>query len=280
MRKLSRQHNEINKAFAAAQDIWEVLDETEKLPEKPNAVALEPLGDKIELKNVGFHYPDKQKMILRDVSIEIPQGAMIALVGESGGGKSTLIKLLQRLFDPTSGAIFWDGVDLRDAAVSSLKKQIALVTQETVLFNETLRYNISYGKPDATGVEIEQAANIAFAAEFIREMPEKYETMVGERGTFLSGGQRQRIAIARAVLTDAPVLILDEATSALDAESEKIRPDGTGEFNEKPHVNRHRAPAFDHSPRRSDYRDGKRKNRRNRHARRTARPRRSLQAFV
>ena len=222
MRKLSRQHNELNRAFASAKDIWDVLDETEKLPEKPNALELEFLADKIELKNVGFHYPNKKKMILRDVSIEIPQGAMIALVGESGGGKSTLIKLLQRLFDPTSGAILWDGVDLRDANLSSLKKQIALVTQETVLFNETLRYNISYGKPDASDEEIRRAAKIAFAADFIEELPEKYDTLVGERGTFLSGGQRQRIAIARAVLTDAPVLILDEATSALDAESEKF----------------------------------------------------------
>ena len=147
---------------------------------------------------------------------------MVALVGESGGGKSTLIKLLQRLYDPTDGAIFWDSVDLRDAKISSLKKQIALVTQETVLFNDTIRYNISYGNPAATDEEITEAARIAFADEFIKELPEGYETMVGERGTFLSGGQRQRIAIARAVLINAPVLILDEATSALDAESERL----------------------------------------------------------
>ena len=148
---------------------------------------------------------------------------MVALVGESGGGKSSLIKLIQSLYDPTGGAIFWDETDLRDAnRSSSLKKQIALVTQETVLFNDTIRYNISYGKPDATDAEIAEAARIAFARRFYRRIAEGYDTIVGERGIFLSGGQRQRIAIARAVLVDAPVLILDEATSALDAESERL----------------------------------------------------------
>jgi subfamily B ATP-binding cassette protein MsbA len=147
---------------------------------------------------------------------------MVALVGESGGGKSSLIKLIQRLYDPTTGAIFWDETDLRDARISSLKRQIALVTQETVLFNDTVRYNISYGKPEANDNEIHEAARIAFAHEFIEELPAGYDTIVGERGTFLSGGQRQRIAIARAVLVNAPVLILDEATSALDAESERL----------------------------------------------------------
>mgnify|MGYP002784852548 FL=1 len=147
---------------------------------------------------------------------------MVALVGESGGGKSTLIKLVQRLYDPASGSIEWDGSDLRELKLSDLKRQIALVTQETVLFNDTVRYNISYGDPNATDEDIRRAAEIAFAADFIDELPNKYETIVGERGTFLSGGQRQRIAIARAVLANAPVLILDEATSALDAESERL----------------------------------------------------------
>jgi subfamily B ATP-binding cassette protein MsbA len=147
---------------------------------------------------------------------------MVALVGESGGGKSTLTKLLPRFHDPVSGAVLWDGIDLRDATISSLRAQIALVTQETVLFNDTVRHNITYGKPDATQAEIEEAARIAFAHDFIEELPHKYETIVGERGIFLSGGQRQRLAIARALLVDAPVLILDEATSALDAESERF----------------------------------------------------------
>jgi subfamily B ATP-binding cassette protein MsbA len=222
MRKISRQHNEITKAFAAAKDVWSVLDEDEKLPEKVNAVVLGSLNNEISLAGVSFNYQSDEKAILANVSLDIPKGSMIALVGESGGGKSSLIKLVQRLYDPTKGRITWDGTDLRDASSKSLRKQIALVTQETVLFNDTIRYNISYGKPDASGFEIEEAARIAFAAEFIDELPQKYETVVGERGIFLSGGQRQRIAIARAVLVNAPVLILDEATSALDAESERL----------------------------------------------------------
>lgn len=222
MRKISRQHNEISKAFAATKDVWDVLDETEVLPEKPDAVQISDLRDRIELKNVSFNYGSDEKPILRNINLEIPKGSMVALVGESGGGKSTLIKLVQRLYDPIEGGISWDGVDLRDSALLSLKKRIALVTQETVLFNDTVRYNISYGKPDATAAEIAEAARIAFADDFIEEMPQKYDTIVGERGTFLSGGQRQRIAIARAVLVNAPVLILDEATSALDTESERL----------------------------------------------------------
>jgi ATP-binding cassette, subfamily B, bacterial MsbA len=152
----------------------------------------------------------------------VPAGKMVALVGESGGGKSTLTKLLPRFHDPGSGSVRWDGTDLSDAKLSSLRRQIALVTQETVLFNDSVRYNISYGRPNATEAEIEDAARTAFAHEFIRELPQGYDTIIGERGLFISGGQRQRLAIARAVLTDAPVLIFDEATSALDAESEQL----------------------------------------------------------
>lgn len=222
MRKLSRQHNEISKAFAAANDVWEVLDVDDRLPEKPDAFELKPLHQKIELKDVSFKYRNDKKYVVKDVNLEIPKGSMVALVGESGGGKSSLIKLIQRLYDVSGGSIFWDETDLRDAKIESLHKQIALVTQETVLFNDTINYNISYGKPDASAKEIEEAAKIAFADEFIRELPNGYETLVGERGTFLSGGQRQRIAIARAVLINAPVLILDEATSALDTESEHL----------------------------------------------------------
>jgi subfamily B ATP-binding cassette protein MsbA len=222
MRRLSRQHNEINKAFAAARDVWDILDTDEVLPEKPNAIQLTPLEQSLRLEHVSFNYGRGNKKILQNIDLEIPRGSVVALVGESGGGKSSLIKLVQRLYDPTSGAIFWDNIDLRDCKQSSLKKQLALVTQETVLFNDTVRYNISYGKPDATDEQIEEAARVAFADDFINELPQKYDTLVGERGIFLSGGQRQRIAIARAVLVNAPVLILDEATSALDSESELL----------------------------------------------------------
>lgn len=222
MRKLSRLHNSLEQALAAARHVWEVMDEHAEIPEKRNAVELAPLRGEIEMKNVSFGYANETKSVLRDVSLRIPEGTMVALVGESGGGKSTLTKLLMRFHDPVSGAVLWDGTDLRDARLSSLRKQIALVTQETVLFNDTVRHNISYGRPDASNDELEEAARIAFAHDFIMELPAGYETIVGERGIFLSGGQRQRLAIARAVLADAPVLILDEATSALDAESERL----------------------------------------------------------
>src|SRR5688572_27826414 len=191
LRRISRQHNEISKAFAAAKDVWNVLDEKEVLPEKPGAVELGPLKEEIRISDVSFNYEnDSTKLILDNVSLTVPRGAMVALVGESGGGKSSLVRLVQRLYDPTAGSITWDGIDLRDARIASLRKQIALVTQETVLFNESIRYNISYGDPDATDSDIAEAARIAFANGFIEELPQKYDTLVGERSILLSGGQR------------------------------------------------------------------------------------------
>jgi subfamily B ATP-binding cassette protein MsbA len=222
MRKLSRLQNSLEQAFAAAHHVWEVMDEHAEIQEKPDAVALSPLRNQIELQHVSFGYANETRSVLRDVSLVIPARTMVALVGESGGGKSTLTKLLPRFHDPVSGSVTWDGTNLRDASLTSLRSQIALVTQETVLFNDTVRHNIAYGKPNATAAEIEAAATIAFAHDFIKEMPNGYDTIVGERGIFLSGGQRQRLAIARAILVNAPVLILDEATSALDAESERL----------------------------------------------------------
>jgi subfamily B ATP-binding cassette protein MsbA len=222
MRKISRQHNEIAKAFAAARDVWDILDENDVLPEIPGAVKLAPVERSIRLENVSFRYRSSKRHILRDINLEVKKGEMVALVGESGGGKSSLTRLVQRLHDPTEGAIFWDDVDLRDGRVLSLRKHVALVTQETVLFNDTVRQNISYGRPDASIEVVRRAARIALADEFIEHLPQGYDTVVGERGVLLSGGQRQRIAIARAVIVDAPVLILDEATSALDTESESL----------------------------------------------------------
>jgi len=222
MRKLSRLQNSMEQALAAAHHVWEVMDEHAAIKEKEDASELQPLEHEIQLRSVSFGYDNESRSVLRDINLTIQAGTMVALVGESGGGKSTLTKLLPRFHDPTSGAVFWDGVDLRDVKLSSLRRQIALVTQETVLFNDTVRHNIAYGKPEATQAEIEDAASIALAHDFIREMPQGYDTIVGERGIFLSGGQRQRLAIARAILVNAPVLILDEATSALDAESERL----------------------------------------------------------
>ncbi len=222
MRKLSRLQNSMEQAVAAAQHVWEVMDEDATIKEKENAGDLPPLKKEIELRNVSFGYDNETRSVLREINLRVEAGTMVALVGESGGGKSTLTKLLPRFHDPSSGSVLWDGVDLRDVKLASLRGQIALVTQETVLFNDTVRHNIAYGKPDASDEEIQHAATIALAHDFIREMPDGYDTIVGERGIFLSGGQRQRLAIARAILVNAPVLILDEATSALDAESERL----------------------------------------------------------
>ncbi|HYV25357.1 MAG TPA: ABC transporter ATP-binding protein [Pyrinomonadaceae bacterium] len=222
LRKLSRLHNSFSQTLTAAQHVWEVMDEHEEIPEKPNAIALPPLHEAIEFHDVHFGYSDESRSVLHGVSLSVPAGRVVALVGESGGGKSTLTKLIPRFHDPTSGSVTWDGIDFRDAQVASLRQHIALVTQETVLFNDSVLYNISYAKPDATAEQIEDAARTALAHDFILELPKGYDTLIGERGIFLSGGQRQRLAIARAVLSNAPVLILDEATSALDAESESL----------------------------------------------------------
>ncbi|HYX29192.1 MAG TPA: ABC transporter transmembrane domain-containing protein [Pyrinomonadaceae bacterium] len=222
MRKLSRLQNSFEQALAGAQHVWEVMDEHAEIVDKPNAIDLAPLHQQIEFRHVDFNYAEEGRPVLRDINLLVPAGKMAALVGESGGGKSTLTKLLPRFHDPVSGEVLWDGIDLRDVKLKSLRRQLALVTQETVLFNDTVRYNITYGRPDATDAELEDAARTAFAHDFILELPNGYDTIIGERGIFLSGGQRQRLAIARAILTNAPVLIFDEATSALDAESEQL----------------------------------------------------------
>jgi subfamily B ATP-binding cassette protein MsbA len=222
MRKLSRLQNSMATALAAARHVWEVMDEHAEIREKPGAIELKTLVSEIEFRDVHFGYGDESRAVLRGISLTVPFGKLVALVGQSGGGKSTLTKLLPRFHDPTSGAVLWDGIDLRDARVVSLRKQMALVTQETILFNDTVRYNISYGRPEATDEELHSAARTALAHDFIVDLPDGYDTIIGERGIFLSGGQRQRLAIARAVLIDAPVLVLDEATSALDAESEQL----------------------------------------------------------
>jgi subfamily B ATP-binding cassette protein MsbA len=222
MRKLSRLQNAMAQALAAARHVWEVMDEQAEIPEKQDATTLSPLRREIEFRRVNFDYANEGRPVLHDIDLTVPVGKMVALVGESGGGKSTLTKLLPRFHDPTSGAVLWDGIDLRDARVASLRSQIAIVTQETILFNDTVRYNITYGRPEATDAEMYDAARTALAHDFIMDLPHGYDTVIGERGTFLSGGQRQRLAIARALLTNAPVLVLDEATSALDAESEQL----------------------------------------------------------
>jgi ATP-binding cassette, subfamily B, bacterial MsbA len=204
--------------MAAGERIFEILDARSEVADTGRRV-LPPFREEIRFERVSFSYGEKP--VLRDISLSIRKGEVVALVGSSGGGKTTLANLLPRFWDATQGRIAVDGVDIREATLSSLRAQMALVTQETVLFNDTVRANIAYGRPEVAAAEVERAARMAHAHDFIAAMPEGYETVIGERGVLLSGGQRQRIAIARAFLKDAPILILDEATSALDAESER-----------------------------------------------------------
>jgi ATP-binding cassette, subfamily B, bacterial MsbA len=204
--------------MAASERIHEVLDTPTPVPDS-GRVVLPPFRDAVRYEAVSFSYGDAP--VLRELSLEIRKGEVVALVGASGSGKTTIANLLPRFWDVSGGRIAIDGLDLREATLASLRAQIAIVTQETVLFNDTIRGNIAYGRPEVPLAEVERAARMAQAHEFILAMPQGYDTVVGEKGVLLSGGQRQRIAIARAFLRDAPILVLDEATSALDAESER-----------------------------------------------------------
>jgi subfamily B ATP-binding cassette protein MsbA len=223
VKKLSRVNANLQQAMAASERIFEVLDTHSEVRERPNARVLQGLHHAIEFHNVAFAYDDRPgKPILRDVSFTVSTGEMVAIVGLSGAGKTTLVNLLPRFYDVTGGAIRIDGVDIRDMTLESLRSKIGMVTQETVLFAETIASNIAYGTPDASAEAILAAAKAAHAHEFIVNLPETYDSRIGERGQTLSGGQRQRLAIARAILKNAPILILDEATSSLDAESELL----------------------------------------------------------
>jgi subfamily B ATP-binding cassette protein MsbA len=212
----------LQQAIAASERIFEMLDTHTEVIEKPGAEPLTPFRTTIEFRDVAFVYEDASSRILRNVSLTVRAGHMVAIVGRSGAGKTTLVNLLPRFYDVSAGAILIDGVDVRDATVASLRKQIGIVTQDTVLFDDSIARNIAYGSPEATPQQIESAARAANAHDFISALPKGYETMIGERGQRLSGGQRQRVAIARALLKDAPILVLDEATSALDTESELL----------------------------------------------------------
>ncbi len=221
-KKLSRVNANLQQAIAASERIFEMLDTHSEVTERTGAEALPPFRSTIEFRDVEFAYADADTATLRGVSFTVRAGQMLAIVGRSGAGKTTLVNLLPRFYDVTSGAIVIDGHDVRDVTLASLRSQIGIVTQETVLFDDTIAANIAYGRPGATSAEIESAARAAHAHEFIAPLSQGYETMIGERGQRLSGGQRQRLAIARAILRDSPILILDEATSSLDAESEML----------------------------------------------------------
>jgi subfamily B ATP-binding cassette protein MsbA len=220
LKRLARLHGINQQAIAAAERIFDVLDTKASVAEADDPVVLPQFHHEIVFNHVSFQY-DKQP-VLRDINLTIPRGQVIALVGPSGGGKTTLANLLSRFFDPVSGHITIDGLDIRQASLASLRAQVGLVTQETFLFNESVRTNIALGKPQASLAEVMQAAELAGAHEFIEKLPQGYDTLVGEGGGLLSGGQRQRIAIARAFLKNPPILILDEATSQLDAQSEHV----------------------------------------------------------
>jgi subfamily B ATP-binding cassette protein MsbA len=221
-KKLSRVNANLQQAIAASERIFEMLDTHTEVQELGDAPALAPFRRAIEFRDVGFAYDEGPGRILRGVSFTIGAGQMVAIVGRSGAGKTTLVNLLPRFYDVTSGAILIDGVDLRHVTLKSLRQQIGIVTQETVLFDDTIANNIAYGSSNASRDQVEHAARAANAHDFIVALPRGYETMIGERGQRLSGGQRQRLAIARALLKNAPILVLDEATSALDSESELL----------------------------------------------------------
>ena len=223
IKKLSRVNASLQQAIAAAQRIFAMLETHSEVREKPGAAELPRMRASVEFRGVGFAYDDRpDHFVLRHASFRVTAGQVVAIVGLSGAGKTTLVNLIPRFYDVTEGAILIDGTDIRDVTLASLRGQIALVTQETVLFDDTIGANIAFGVPGASREAIEAAARAAHAHEFIERLSGGYAARIGERGQRISGGQRQRLAIARAILRDSPLLVLDEATSALDAESEAL----------------------------------------------------------
>ncbi len=227
VRKFALYYNSFQQAVGASEDIFRFMDAQDDVVEKRKAHTLKGFSSHIEFRDVVFGYRGESepwkgqpRQVLNGVSLTVQRGEVIAFVGPSGAGKSSLVNLIPRFFDVTSGAILVDGHDLRDVSIESLRRQIGKVTQETVLFNDTVRNNIAYGRPNVPLKQVESAARMALAHDFIERMPQGYDTLIGEKGVRLSGGERQRLAIARAILKNAPILILDEATSALDTESE------------------------------------------------------------
>src|SRR5262249_34828159 len=224
VRKFALFHNSFQQALGASSEIFRFMDERDEIQERPGAVVLPPFHNSVRFEEVSFAYQEAEGdgglPILRNVNLEVDAGEIAAIVGSSGAGKSTLVHLIPRFFDVTTGAIKIDGRDIREVTVASLRAQIGIVTQETILFNDTVRNNIAYGQPNVEKAAVIEAARAALAHDFIMRLPEGYDTIIGEKGLRLSGGERQRISIARALLKNAPILILDGATSALDHDPE------------------------------------------------------------
>jgi subfamily B ATP-binding cassette protein MsbA len=221
IKKFASVNVQLQQGLAAAERVFELLDQKGTVMDAPNAKDAPVLSDRIEFRNVSFSYPSSNP-VLKNLDLTIRKGEVVALVGASGSGKSTIAQLLLRFYDPTSGLLLFDGVDLKMLSLNSLRSQMAVVTQDTHLFNDTVRANIAYGRPDAGLDEVQAAARSAFAHDFISALPNGYDTFIGERGARLSGGEKQRISIARSLLKNPSILILDEATSALDTASEQM----------------------------------------------------------
>ncbi len=219
IKEIARVYSEINKGLAAAERVFDVIDEPVLLVDKDDAKSISVFGDSIVFNDMSFKYPTSD-IVLKDINLTIKKGEAVAFVGPSGGGKSTMMDLLLRFYDPTNGAIKIDNIDMRDYKMNDIRNLMGMVTQEVILFDDTVAHNISYGRQDASHEDVVQAAKAANAHEFILELEEGYDTIIGERGVKLSGGQKQRIAIARAILKNPQILIFDEATSSLDGESE------------------------------------------------------------
>ena len=220
VKKLSGLNNAVQQGLAAADRVFDIIEMESDIKERKDAITIKRGPHRVTFENVFFKYDDV--MVLKDINLEVKAGEVLALVGMSGGGKTSLVNLIPRFYDVTRGAIRIDGVDIRDVSISSLRDQMGIVTQEPILFNDSIRNNIAYGKRNATDKEIIKAAEAAYAYDFIQNFPNKFDTNIGELGGRLSGGEKQRICIARALLKDAPILILDEATSSLDAEAEML----------------------------------------------------------